>query len=263
MAPPGGGRPYLADFSWVRRQRVQTRALVGCALLHDDERLEVRLHAAVRSDAVHPRRLGVEAAHRCLAADRAGASHAWSSGVDRDGGSPCRAGPNGAVEYHTASDAPLGRSPTPLSEEDVARVPSDPTPGRSLVTRRAVRDIVRTAVARLVRRDRVRRRSRRAPPRPARPRASRASTVRLGDGLDDRPRPDRRLRRAGRRGRPPGRLGRPLRAAARARPRGRPAGHPRRRPPGRPRAARRRRSSRPTRAPIRPRDLADSGTDVA
>jgi hypothetical protein len=63
----------------------------------DDERLEVGLHAAVGSNAVHPRRLGIEAAHRCLAADRAGAGHAWSSG-GRDGGRGARKGPNGAVE---------------------------------------------------------------------------------------------------------------------------------------------------------------------
>ena len=41
------------------------------------------LHAAVGSNAVHPRRLRVEAAHRYLAADRAGAGHAWSSGWSR------------------------------------------------------------------------------------------------------------------------------------------------------------------------------------
>ena len=60
--------------------------LLGRALLVDDERLEVRLHAAVGSDAVHPRRLRVEPAHRCLAADRAGAGHAWSSGVEVETG---------------------------------------------------------------------------------------------------------------------------------------------------------------------------------
>jgi len=39
-----------------------------------------------------------------------------------------------------------GRRPTRRSrEEDVARVPSHPTPGRSLVTRRALADIVRAA----------------------------------------------------------------------------------------------------------------------
>ena len=55
-------------------------------------------------------------------------------------------GANGAVEYHTASDALVRTRPTRTREEDVARVPSDPIPGRSLVTRRAVADIVRTAV---------------------------------------------------------------------------------------------------------------------
>ena len=39
-----------------------------------------------------------------------------------------------------------GRRPTRRSrEEDVARVPSHPTPGRSLVTRRALADVVRAA----------------------------------------------------------------------------------------------------------------------
>ena len=35
--------------------------------------------------------------------------------------------------------------PRPLRQEDIARVPSQPTAGRTLVTRRAVFDIVRTA----------------------------------------------------------------------------------------------------------------------
>jgi uncharacterized alkaline shock family protein YloU len=42
--------------------------------------------------------------------------------------------------------AELGRRPTRRSrEEDVARVPVDPTPGRSLITRRAITDIIRAA----------------------------------------------------------------------------------------------------------------------
>ena len=61
-------------------------------------------------------------------------------------GCPSRTGANGAVEYHTASDAQVRTRPTRTREEDVARVPSDPIPGRSLVTRQAVADIVRTAV---------------------------------------------------------------------------------------------------------------------
>jgi uncharacterized alkaline shock family protein YloU len=40
---------------------------------------------------------------------------------------------------------PIGRRPTRPSEEDVVRVPTDPIPGRSLVTRRALVDIVRIA----------------------------------------------------------------------------------------------------------------------
>jgi uncharacterized alkaline shock family protein YloU len=35
--------------------------------------------------------------------------------------------------------------PDPRREEDVARVTADPVPGRSLVTRRAIRDLVRSA----------------------------------------------------------------------------------------------------------------------
>ena len=61
-------------------------------------------------------------------------------------GCPSRTGADGAVEYHKASDAQVRTRPTRTREEDVARVPSDPIPGRSLVTRRAVADIVRTAV---------------------------------------------------------------------------------------------------------------------
>src|SRR3990172_3270118 len=43
--------------------------------LVDDERLQVRMVAAMGTHAVHPRRLGIETAHRCLAADRAGTGH--------------------------------------------------------------------------------------------------------------------------------------------------------------------------------------------
>ncbi len=46
-----------------------------------------------------------------------------------------------------ASDAPASDAARPRSRvEDVARLPTDPIPGHSLVTRRAVADIVRTAV---------------------------------------------------------------------------------------------------------------------
>jgi uncharacterized alkaline shock family protein YloU len=53
-----------------------------------------------------------------------------------------RTGSNGAVEYHTAPTAPLivARPPGGLR-----RVPSKPTHGRSLVTRQAVFDLIRTA----------------------------------------------------------------------------------------------------------------------
>jgi uncharacterized alkaline shock family protein YloU len=41
--------------------------------------------------------------------------------------------------------AAAARSPDPRREEDVARVTADPVPGRSLVTKRAMRDLVRSA----------------------------------------------------------------------------------------------------------------------
>ena len=59
------------------------------------------------------------------------------------GGGP-RSGPNGAVEYHTAPAALGSCRPTRL-RGGPRRVPTNPTPGRSLVTRRAILDIVRTA----------------------------------------------------------------------------------------------------------------------
>ena len=54
-----------------------------------------------------------------------------------------REGPNGAVEYHTPFGQP--RSRPSRHEEDLRRVPSIPTHGRSLVTRQAVLDLIRTA----------------------------------------------------------------------------------------------------------------------
>ena len=140
-------------------------------------------------------------------------------------------------------------------------MPPEPTTGRSLVTRRAVVDIVRTATlgsygvtgfaggpfARLL--DRL------GLSRPG-------LRVHLDDGLDLELDLDVALRRAGRRGRAPGRFGDPLRDPPRARPevrrlvihidglRVQPAGAP-------PAVV----HADPT--AIRPRDLADSGTDVA
>ena len=102
--------------------------------------------------------------------------------VRMEGAEP-RRGPNRAVGYHRPPALPPGRRPTRASREDVARVPPDPTPGRSLVTRRAIVDIVRAADARLVRGHRVRRRAARALVRPARPGPARAP-VRLEGGLD-------------------------------------------------------------------------------
>ena len=47
----------------------------GLAATLESHGLKVRDHAAVRTDAVHAHGLGIEAAHRCLAADCAHASH--------------------------------------------------------------------------------------------------------------------------------------------------------------------------------------------
>ena len=108
-------------------------------------------------------------------------------------------------------------------------MPTEPIPGRSLVTRRAVVDIVRTATlgsygvtgfsGGLLGRIREW-----LGFRPARA----AGVVR--PRVRDRARPHRGLRRADRRGGAPGRLGRPLRDPPRARARGRPPDDPRRRP---------------------------------
>ena len=119
-------------------------------------------------------------------------------------------------------------------------MPADPIPGRSLVTRQAVADIVRTAVlgsygvtgfaASLP--ERLLARLGLATPGP-RCLARRRHRHRA--------RPDRRLRRADRRGRPAGRLGGPLRPSPCAGRRGRAPGHPYRRAALRARPARRRR----------------------
>ena len=222
--------------------------------------------AAVGSDAVHARRLRVEAAHRDLAADRAGAGHAYP----QERGQMEALEPGGPERGGIIAHGPGARVPAPrrrprrLARRTPARVAIRPTPGRSLVTRprpastsSGPRPWVRTA----------------SPGSPAdrsavslgttRPRDSPASSVRAPRRHRDRARPHRRTRRADRRGRPPGRFGRPLR-----------------RPPGA-RAARSaawsststgctsrrwRAAGRRPRLPverIRPRDLADSGTDVA
>lgn len=60
-------------------------------------------------------------------------------------GPPERTARKEAVGYHTASGAQPGRRPTPHGEEDVARVPPETTPGSSYVTRRAIVDVVRAA----------------------------------------------------------------------------------------------------------------------
>ena len=63
-------------------------------------------------------------------------------------------------------------------------MPPNPTPGRSLVTRRAVVDLVRTATLGIYGVTGFAGRPHRAAARLARPRASPGSAVRLDDGLD-------------------------------------------------------------------------------
>ena len=118
-----------------------------------------------------------------------------------------------AVGYHTASDAPAGRRPTRRREEDVARVPASRRPAdrsspavpswTSSVPRRSARTgspgfaggPARRLLARL-------------------DLAQPGLRVRLDDGLDVELDLDGRARRAGRRGRAPGRFGDPLRGPA-------------------------------------------------
>ena len=121
------------------------------------ERLEVRLVATMGSNAVHPRRLRVEAAHRDLAADRTGAGHGVLEigrvvrfairPVRGRAGVPGRKAREG--RYDSTRVARLATGPAdPALREDARGVPTDPTtptPGRSLVSRRAVVDVVRSA----------------------------------------------------------------------------------------------------------------------
>ena len=101
------------------------------------------LHPAVGADAVHPRRLRVEAAHRNLAADRAGAGHAGPLE-----GSIGRASPDGpersGIIAHGLPTALPGPSPARHPRRTSPRA-NRSSPGRSLVTRQAVIDIVRAA----------------------------------------------------------------------------------------------------------------------
>ena len=135
-----------------------------CALDVDDERLEVGLHAAVGSNAVHPRRLRVEAAHRYLAADRAGAGHAWSSGGSR-WRSPCPEGPERSGRIAHGLPTPMSGLPDPVTPGG-RRPRAHPKPIRPIVRhspgcRRSGAD----GDARVVRRDRLRRTAARTPPR--------------------------------------------------------------------------------------------------
>jgi uncharacterized alkaline shock family protein YloU len=58
----------------------------------------------------------------------------------------CPGGPERSGRIAHGLPTPVfGRRPPPAHHEDIARVPTHPTPGRSLVTRQAVVDLVRTA----------------------------------------------------------------------------------------------------------------------
>ena len=119
---------------------------------------------------------------------------------------------------HGLRDAPVRTMPRPSTPGGHRpRADPNPTPGRSLVTRRAVVDIVRAAtlgsygVTGFAASPLERLLGGLGLGQPGH-RASASATA-----LDDRARPDRRLRRPGRRGRPPGRLGRSAtRSAARS-----------------------------------------------
>jgi uncharacterized alkaline shock family protein YloU len=64
---------------------------------------------------------------------------------DPNGDDPTRGSERGGMIARVRPAEP-GRRPTRRSrEEDVARVPTHPTPGRSLVTRRAIGEVVRAA----------------------------------------------------------------------------------------------------------------------
>ena len=187
------------------------------------EGLQVRSHPAVGSNAVHPRRLRVEAAHRDLAADCAGAGHAWSSEDGGSGGEPGR-GPNGAVEYTAGlgrASRLLGRPPGPAPRGGRRPRANRNDPGRSLVTR-APSSTSSGRGPRLLRRDRVCLAPARAAARSPGFRAAGHRGPACGRAVD-RARPDGRVRRPDRRGRAAGRFGGALRHPAGARARGGPA----------------------------------------
>ena len=125
---------------------------------------------------------------------------------------PGRSGPSGAVRYH-GPRAPPRHGPRP-AQRGSRRVPTDRPAGRSLVTRRAIVDIVRGATLGSYGvtgfagdwPDR--------PPRAARERPGRPARLARRRDARDRARPPGRPRPADRRGRSPGGLGGPLRHPA-------------------------------------------------
>lgn len=104
----------------------------GNALDEDHGGLEIGLVAAVRSHAVHARRLRIEPAHRDLAANRARTSHRVLGATDQRS-APGRTAP--AAAYDTTGLQPERGTDDRRRHEDAARVPADPT-GRLLVTNR-------------------------------------------------------------------------------------------------------------------------------
>ena len=180
---------------------------------------------------------------------------AWSDGSLDTGESE-----GGGIIAHASRPPP---SAEPL-REDASQRGHRPTPAPAFARQPASPRRCRPdRDARFVRRDRVRRRSPSVVCRTTRPRAARDRTS-PPDGIEDRARYHRGTRRPDRRGRPPGRFGDPLCRPAGPRPGGRPAHDPCRWASRAAPVVRCRRS--PTALPverIRPRDLADSGTDVA
>src|SRR4051812_12312420 len=109
----------------------------GAVLRDDRERLQVRLVATMRAHPVRADGLGIESTHRRLAADRAGASHQNLGMIIRKCSG--RSGPNGAVLYHAPGRSPAG----PAGTDEGEAVPDGAIAGRTVVTRRAIIDIVR------------------------------------------------------------------------------------------------------------------------
>src|SRR5687768_13000910 len=92
-------------------------------LHRDHPGLEIRLHSAVGPNAVHARRLRVEAAHRNLAADGAGTSH-WSSKLEVTRARGPSGGPERGRMIPRTSEPNGDRRPRPRGRRPRANRPS-------------------------------------------------------------------------------------------------------------------------------------------